>query len=251
MKTLKFTTRFLAIASFSLISTLSIGQTLPTDSLQVISSEVETTSSETMETRDETTVDCTDKFGNTIVGTPGWSSFPEKIVTTSDCPANVKVGIQVMNPQANLHISSGLSQSAATDVLIIENNHEKILKLSNNGVMYSREIRVNLDQWPDYVFEEEYELISLDSLENYINKEGHLPNVPAAEAVENDGLNLGESNKFLMEKVEELTLYLIAQNKEQEQLKATLEEQQKLLQAQQELLIQQSLLIQQIVANLK
>lgn len=227
MKTLKFTTRFLAIASFSLISTCSIGQIINENLL------------------------CEDVNGTPIEGTPVWTSSTGQIVTTSVCPTNTKIGIQVSSPEANLHLHSNLDPSYSQTVFLIENNQEKILKISNSGVMYTREIRVNLDQWPDYVFEEEYELISLDSLENYINQEGHLPNVPAAEAVENDGLNLGESNKFLMEKVEELTLYLIAQNKEQEQLKATLEEQQKLLQAQQELLIQQSLLIQQIVANLK
>ncbi|MDX1444609.1 hypothetical protein [Lishizhenia sp.] len=235
MKNLNLTTRIIAIASVVLTSSFSIAQSVPDDELQ----------------NGDLEINCKDKFGNTINGTPSWASYPGKIVTVSQCPTNAKVGIQVMNPEANLHINSGLSKTANSTILLVENNHEKVLKLSNEGVLYAREIRVNLDTWPDYVFEKEYSLMSLDSLESYIDKNGHLPNIPAADSVVSEGLDLGTSNKLLMEKVEELTLYLIAQNKEQEQLKATLEEQQKLLKTQQELLVQQTLIIQQICANLK
>ncbi|SFT84711.1 hypothetical protein SAMN05216474_2663 [Lishizhenia tianjinensis] len=235
MKTLKLTTRIIAIASLTLTCSYSIAQAVSNDDLQ----------------NGDYQINCQDKYGNMINGTPSWASYPGKIVTISACPTNAKVGIQVMNPEANLHISSGLSKTADANIMLVENNHQKVLKLTNAGVLYAREIRVNLDAWPDYVFEDKYDLISLDSLENYIAQEGHLPNVPAADSIISGGLDLGASNKLLMEKVEELTLYLIAQNKEQAQLKATLEEQQKVLKAQQELLVQQTLIIQQISANLK
>jgi hypothetical protein len=68
--------------------------------------------------------------------------------------------------------------------------------------------------WPDYVFESDYKLLSLVEVEEHINEKGHLPNVPSAKEVKEKGsFSLGEMNKKLLEKVEELTLYLIDQNK--------------------------------------
>ena len=71
--------------------------------------------------------------------------------------------------------------------------------------------------WPDYVFDKAYPLMSLAELEAFIGTNGHLPNVPKAETIEKEGLSLGEMNKLLMEKVEELTLYLIGQQKRLEE----------------------------------
>ena|SRR5690554_405488 len=89
----------------------------------------------------------------------------------------------------------------------------KLLQLDNTGLLYAREIKINLQSWPDYVFHKEYELMPLSEVETYIAKNGHLPNIPKAETIETEGLNLGEMNKLLMLKVEELTLYLIEQQK--------------------------------------
>jgi|GEM_PF-6524375 len=95
-------------------------------------------------------------------------------------------------------------------------------KLSVKGKVICEEVRVELEaNWPDYVFEKDYNLKSLEEVENYIEKEGHLPNVPSAVEIESEGLQLGEMNKILMEKVEELTLYIIAQEKRIKALEAT------------------------------
>ena len=68
--------------------------------------------------------------------------------------------------------------------------------------------------WPDYVFEKDYKLLTLDQVEEHIEEKGHLPNIPSAKEVEEKGsFSLGEMNKKLLEKVEELTLYTIAQEK--------------------------------------
>ena len=67
--------------------------------------------------------------------------------------------------------------------------------------------------WPDYVFTKEYKLPSLVSVEAFIKKEQHLPDVPSAADVEKDGLDMGTMDATLLKKVEELTLYLIEQNK--------------------------------------
>ena len=67
--------------------------------------------------------------------------------------------------------------------------------------------------WPDYVFDKEYNLLSLKEVEQHINEKGHLPNVPSAKEVEKNGFSVGEMNKKLLEKVEELMLYTIQQEK--------------------------------------
>ncbi len=66
---------------------------------------------------------------------------------------------------------------------------------------------------PDYVFEPDYELMPLDELSEYIQRNKHLPNVPSAEVVERDGIDLGGFSMRLLEKTEELTLYVLDQDK--------------------------------------
>ncbi|TJZ49895.1 hypothetical protein FAZ15_21980 [Sphingobacterium olei] len=82
-------------------------------------------------------------------------------------------------------------------------------KLAVNGNIRAKEIKVETANWPDYVFEKDHKLMSLDSLESFINKNGHLPEVPKAKEIEESGLSLGEMNKILMKKMEEMTLYII------------------------------------------
>lgn len=68
--------------------------------------------------------------------------------------------------------------------------------------------------WPDYVFENKYQLTSLDALEQFIAERGHLPEIPTAKEVEDQGINIGDMNARLLKKVEELTLYVIELNKQ-------------------------------------
>ncbi len=87
-------------------------------------------------------------------------------------------------------------------------------KLSVNGKIRAKEIKVEATGWPDYVFEEDYKITSLSELENFIKKHKHLPEVPSAKEVEQNGVELGEMNKLLLKKIEELTLMLIEKDKE-------------------------------------
>lgn len=107
-------------------------------------------------------------------------------------------------------------------------------KLSVNGNIRSKEIKVEITNWPDYVFEEDYKIKSLDNLEKYIKENKHLPEVPSAKEISDNGLELGEMNKVLMKKIEELTLYLIDQNKALTDQKNQIANQQKLLEKQQQ-----------------
>ena len=86
-------------------------------------------------------------------------------------------------------------------------------KLSVNGTIHAKEVRVDLIGWPDFVFAKEYQLLTLEEVESYIEKNGHLPNISSADDVEKNGVLLGEINKKLLEKIEELTLYTIEQDK--------------------------------------
>jgi hypothetical protein len=84
------------------------------------------------------------------------------------------------------------------------------------GKIMCEELKIKIKtaaNWPDYVFASDYKLMSVDSLQNYISQNLHLPNVPSAKEVEENGIMAGEMNGILLKKVEELTLYMIEQNK--------------------------------------
>ena len=93
-------------------------------------------------------------------------------------------------------------------------------RLSVNGKIMAEEVRVQLDaDWPDYVFQNDYRLRPLNELESFIRDNRHLPNIPSATEVAKQGISLGDMQKRLMEKVEELTLYVIQLDKENKELK--------------------------------
>lgn len=92
-------------------------------------------------------------------------------------------------------------------------------KLSVAGKIRAEEVVVETG-WADYVFEDEYELLPLSEVEAFIEKNGHLPAVPSATEVQENGLSLGEMDATLLRKIEELTLYMIELKKENEALKA-------------------------------
>ena len=92
------------------------------------------------------------------------------------------------------------------------------LRLSVNGNVYAKKVKVTTTGWPDYVFNPKYKLPSLSELESFIQKNKHLPDVPSAAEVEANGLDLGDNQAILLKKIEELTLYIIDINKKVEKL---------------------------------
>ncbi|SHN07639.1 hypothetical protein [Mucilaginibacter sp. OK098] len=107
-------------------------------------------------------------------------------------------------------------------------------KLTVNGTIHSTSVLVNTSiPTPDYVFESDYKLPTLSEIKTYTDKNHHLPDVPAAAEMEKNGINLGEMNITLLKKVEELTLYLIEQNKQLIKQNTKLTDQQKTNQSQQ------------------
>ncbi|MDN5213035.1 hypothetical protein QQ020_13290 [Fulvivirgaceae bacterium BMA12] len=107
-------------------------------------------------------------------------------ITSSDSNYPVRVGIGTNSPDTELAV---------------------------NGVIHSKEVKVDLNGWPDFVFKNDYDLRSLEELEDFILKNKHLPEIPnEVEAIKN-GISLGEMNAKLLQKIEELTLYTIEQEK--------------------------------------
>ena len=93
--------------------------------------------------------------------------------------------------------------------------------LSVSGKVITEEVQIQLKTaWPDYVFLQNHKLTPLSELENYIQQHQHLPNIPSAGEIEKKGLVVGDMQKRMMEKIEELTLYILELNKRIEVLEA-------------------------------
>lgn len=137
-------------------------------------------------------------------------------ITITDATAVHKTGNEVISGTKSfstaIEIGSGTSSFAG-------------YKLAVRGNILAENIKLNPQiAWPDYVFEKDYPLRSLSSLEQFLFKNKHLPEMPSAEEVQKEGLDIAEMNAKLLKKVEELTLYLIQKNKEMEKTNAMVKE---------------------------
>jgi hypothetical protein len=91
-----------------------------------------------------------------------------------------------------------------------ENSKSDVFQVHSDGKVYATSVHVLIyEEFPDYVFEPGYNLMPLNELQTYIKKHQKLPNMPTAEEVTKNGMDLGEMNRLLVEKVEELTLYIL------------------------------------------
>jgi hypothetical protein len=105
----------------------------------------------------------------------------------------------------------------------IHNGTQKTLQLDTDGLLHARRIKVDVVSWPDYVFDPNYELPTIEEVADYIEENNHLPGIPDAATMEKDGIDLTETNKMLVEQVEEQMLYIIELKKELEALKVEIE----------------------------
>jgi hypothetical protein len=92
-------------------------------------------------------------------------------------------------------------------------------KLAVDGTILARKVKVSQSpsDWPDYVFDNSYQLAPLHDVKKYIEQNKHLPDVPSAATVKKEGIDLGDNQALLLKKIEELTLYIIAQNEKLEE----------------------------------
>ena len=121
----------------------------------------------------------------------------------------VAIGGSDVVPFGNFPTTSGAVNNVANYNLFVK------------GGILTEEVRVSLaTTWADYVFSKDYKMPTLPELEKKIQEKGHLPNMPSAQEVKENGIELGEMAKMQQEKIEELTLYIIQINKELQELKA-------------------------------
>lgn len=86
-------------------------------------------------------------------------------------------------------------------------------QLAVNGTIHSKAVIIDLIGWPDYVFKKDYKLMPLAQVKSYIDQNRHLPDMPTYKEVAKNGVNVGKTEAVLLKKIEELTLYMIEQQK--------------------------------------
>ena len=146
------------------------------------------------------------------------------------------------NGSTSLRFAIRANSNTFIDAMVISTDYGNVgigtlnpdSKLTVKGTIHSEEVKVDLNVAPDYVFEkyytgysalkDDYTMPTLQEVEAFTKENKHLPEVPSAQEIKDNGLKLGEMNAILLQKVEELTLYLIEQNKEIEKLKSKVDE---------------------------
>ncbi len=112
------------------------------------------------------------------------------------------------NAEATKLTSFALSEDAA--ILVQNTSNSNIeFKVKGNGFVYAREVQVLLGAFPDYVFSANYNLMSFENLRSFISTNKHLPGISSANEIDSEGIGLGELSRLQMEKIEELTLYIL------------------------------------------
>jgi hypothetical protein len=127
--------------------------------------------------------------------------------------ANKKLKFETCNNSEQYYPNTMVMYNGMVGIGTSETNGHR---LAVNGSISATEIKVEA-QTADFVFEEDYQLKSLEEVEQFVQKNKHLPDVPSAKQMEEDGVGLAEMNKLLLQKVEELTLYLIDEHKKNNQ----------------------------------
>ncbi len=136
----------------------------------------------------------------------GWLTYE---LDGSGCPTPTADVQMVMDNAGDLQLVNG-SFTVGNDIFKV-NKHDRIT--------YAREIKVQAAPFPaDFVFEKEYKMMGLHDLENYVNANHHLPEIPSADEQKKDGVNVADMQNKLLQKIEELTLIVIEQNKRIDEL---------------------------------
>jgi hypothetical protein len=148
-----------------------------------------------------------------------------EIIKVQNTASNYSAFLLNANGEMNINNGTGRTFHLGTDgALELTNGTTQTFKVETTGMIRGRRMKLDLNTWADYVFEPTYQLMPLSEVETFVKKEKHLPNVPSEQELKTTGADVMELNKILMEKIEELTLYLIQQNKDTEELKSQLDE---------------------------
>ncbi|GAB3690645.1 hypothetical protein GCM10027592_08050 [Spirosoma flavus] len=161
---------------------------------------------------------------NTVaIGTNATVALNNAIVLGDYTNTSIAVGIGTNSPQFPLDVrgtinlrNNGKIKFAHLSNTLFESTTDQFLTVNELGETVLARYRLKIDhvnQWSDKVFDKGYRLPLLTEVEQYIQQYGHLPKVPPAEQIVNEGVDLVQMNALLLEKVEELTLYSIQQDK--------------------------------------
>ncbi len=126
-----------------------------------------------------------------------------------------KVGDDLSYNSGNIITTKSVVSDVATNevAFVAKAAGQDNFRVYGNGDIKARDLVLDQVSWPDYVFKDDYELRTIEELENFVKEHNHLPDVPSESEVLENGMSVGEMNKLLLQKVEELTLYIIEQNK--------------------------------------
>jgi hypothetical protein len=182
-------------------------------------------------------IQATVNSGGHLIKTADWSFYNNKSILveeTNGLNQNIYkyVATRNINPTAMAvtGIDNNYAQGTDVNVYVIEditflNNNvgigtnSPLYKLDVCGTIHTKEVKVDLLGGCDFVFEKDYKLIGLNELETYVNTNKHLPEIASEKEMIENGLNMKDFQLKLLQKVEELTLYAIEQNKEIKDLK--------------------------------
>lgn len=149
---------------------------------------------------------------------------------SADLAANLS-RFNITSPENGLYVRSTSAGSYGIAVVVrgnsdaifvrdANNNMVKNFKITGTGEVFARRYTTTLNNIPDYVFNPNYKLLTFEELRSYISTNKHLPNVPSANECAETGVDLGELNRVLLEKVEELTLYILQLEERMKMLEA-------------------------------
>jgi hypothetical protein len=154
--------------------------------------------------------------GSTVGGSSQWTNAGDNIYYNT---GSAGIGTTTPNANAKLDVNGNIFSSGKIAIGTTDMDKIGSYSLAVNGDALFNKVKVKLYlNWPDYVFHGQYKLPTLKEVEEYIQKNKHLPDVPTAAEVEKDGLDVGANQAILLKKIEELTLYLIEVNKKVEKL---------------------------------
>ena len=142
-----------------------------------------------------------------------WNHGNDGLKITFD--GNVGIGIQ--KPKGKLDVNGKIYCKSFE---LTNPGGLTIMKISSTGYVWAQEVKVRTtDPYPDFVFAKDFKLMSLKELESFLNQNKHLPGIPTEKEVTDNGMELGKMNVLLLQKIEEMTLYMIMLNNEIEKLK--------------------------------